>query len=250
VKSSFAIFFLASSLCYAQSELHSKAVAETQVEKVAVNSATDAQVNGPANESVLKLDDTGDVNVKRSYDWVFGVKFQNFQPSGKMTSADKSGVYLSDISSFYLPSLEFGIRKLGNETKTSVWHWDVLGHVGYANQKSVINLASPTEDPEARLTTLLYDLTFAFDYELADSNWGLDAGLGYGNLSYSHSGNSSFSQFSEQAAFRSASVGAHYNARGNWQILGNYVNRNLMDEDSRTINMPTDSLELGTRLVW
>jgi hypothetical protein len=227
---------------HAESELRSKAISETtqQTPGVEQKAASDAQIT----DGVLSLEDPTPQEPKRSYDWIFGLKVQNFQPSGILKSKE-SEVLLSDVSSYYLPSLEAGIRRVGGVDETAVWHWGVLGHAGYASQESEAYWLSL--DSDSRLNTLISDLGLYLDYEIG-SRWGANTSFGIGSLTYSHTGGSSFSQFSKQATFRFAGFGFHVYAPAKWQIFVNYMNRNLTSED--LFAMPTDSVELGTRYVW
>lgn len=241
----------------AATELRVKAMQEAQAPRVIQKSATDAQITDTNLTSaatsedgygVLILNDPSPQNIKRSYNWVLGVKVQNYQPTGLLTSKDTPGVQLSDISAFNMPSLEFGVLGLGNNPEKTDWSWGVLGHVGYGSQKSEVAFYTSTVEDNARLNTLLSDLGVSFDFELGP-RWGLSSSLGMGLVTYSHTGSTSFSQFSEQASFRFATLGAYANVMSRWQIFTTYSNRNLMNND-KLIAIPTDSAELGTRLIW
>jgi hypothetical protein len=199
----------------------------------------------PAGTSRLELPPSAP---RRTFNWVFGVKVQKFQPTGQLKAPGAFRFNLSRQSPFYLPSLELGTRFKGPENETGIYHWGILAHGGYTAQDSYVFLYNHPPDSSAKLTTLLSDIGLNGDFEQFDSHWGVDAAAGLGMLGYSQSGISNSNEVSDQSAFRYVSFGAHSKIENNWQVFLLYTNRNLLSESR--IELPTDSLELGTRFIW
>lgn len=244
----FLTIFLVTIQVHADNELRLKALKEAEAPRVQQEKASEATVEVDTENApgVLTLEDPTPNLKTRTYDWIFGLKVQSYQPSGQLSSPETT-YYLSEQSPYFLPSLEFGIRFAGPETETAQWKWGLTGHGGYSSQESRVTFYSSNEDA-GKLTTLLTDVGLIVEQNFLGRDWGWHVGAGAGSVTYSHSGSSSFSQLSETATYRFAAAGVHWNLPS-WQVLLTYNNRNLIQEDE-LISIPTDSVELGTRFIW
>lgn len=237
---------LVATVAMADNELIIKAAQEVESPRVPQTVASDVGLNADSVSMLILKDPTPDFKT-RSYDWVIGVKVQSFQPSGELRGYNTVRFRLENQSAFYLPSLELGLQfNLANQQ----WSWGLLTHAGYSSQNSLVSFSDKTQDPEARLTTLLTDAGLHVAYEPTLANWGFQSDLGAGVINYSQTGTSAYSKVSRESNFEFLSFGLHANFPKNWQVLLSYVNRNLINKQNSEIFLPTDSVELGTRFLW
>ncbi len=242
------IFFalLVATVAMADNELLNKASQEVESPRVAKTVASDVGLN-PDSISLLVLKDPTPEFKTRSYDWLLGVKVQSFQPSGELRGYNTVPYRLENISAFYLPSLELGLQFNLAPPK---WKWGLITHAGYSSQNSLVSFSDQTLDPEARFTTLLTDVGFHLAFDPAPDSWGFQSDLGAGVINYSQTGSSAYSKVSRESNFEFFSAGLHASFPKSWQVLLSYVNRNLLNPQNSEIFLPTDSVELGTRLSW
>ena len=236
---------LIATVAMADNQLKLKAMNEAEAPRVTKELANDVAIPSDS-KSILSLTDPTPEFKYRSYDWLLGVKVQNFQPSGELQGYNTAPYRLENVSAFYLPSLEFGLRFKAS----SQWHWGSLSHVGYSSQQSLVSFTDKTQDPQARLTTILSDVGLMLDYEPLPESWGFQTSFGIGVINYSQAGSSAYTKVSRDSTFEFFSVGAHIDASQKWQVLLSYVNRNLLKAQPSGIFLPTDSAELGTRFIW
>ncbi len=233
-------------LARANNELKLKAISEVESPRVLKKSANDVSIHSDG-QSILTLSDPTPKMRTRSYDWLLGVKVQSFQPSGQLQSDSTTTLSLENIPSFYLPTLEMGLRFQSSHPQ---WHWGPLVHAGFSSQASLVSFKDQTQDPEARLTTLLSDGGLMLDFEPQPDSWGVFSSAGVGVINYSQSGSSSFSKITEDATFQFFSAGLHFHMNTKWQVLISHMNRNLINPEASKVFMPSDSTELGTRFLW
>ncbi len=237
---------LVATVAFANNELISKASQEAESPRVHQTVASDVGLNSNSTSLLILKDPTPEFKT-RSYDWLLGVKVQSFQPSGQLQGYNTVPYRLENMSAFYLPSLEFGLQF---KAPSQHLKWGFLLHAGYSSQQSLVSFSDKTQDPEARLTTLLTDVGFHLAFEPTPGSWGFQSDLGVGVVNYSQTGSSAYSKVSRESNFEFFSAGMHINAPKNWQVLLSYVNRNLLNPQTSEIFLPTDSIELGTRLAW
>lgn len=241
------IFFalLIATVAMADSELKLKAISEAETPRQVRTTATDVAIP-QSTDGILSLQDPTPEFKIRSYDWLLGLKFQSFQPSGQLQSKKTQTVNLDTASSFYLPSLELGLRFPISEPQ---WHWGVVAQGGYNSHPTSVIYTDKSQDPEGQLTTILSDIGLTLEYD-PSAYLGLQASTGAGVINYSQTGASSYSKITEDSTFQYFSVGLHLSAGSHWQVLLSYMNRNLLKPDVSKVSLPTDSAELGTRFLW
>lgn len=215
--------------------------------------------------TTLQLKDPFQKPPVRKWNWIAGLRIQQYQPRGRVKLEYTSGVKLEQNPVINLPGLEFGINSSAFSYGSVAYWFSGTTHFSYASQESRLNFLSGYAESNTRLITSIFDVLGTIQLGLVNkdflplsneyssdsySAWRIHLGLGYGNLYHTQTSSNSYARFNERLDFLSGLIGISYDVSQSWQIFANEHRREKLAQNESSLEVQNDNLELGTRFLW
>jgi hypothetical protein len=225
-------------------QLRKLALAETQLEGKAQDSATTARTEG-----MLSLKDPRPEVITRSWKYSFGFTLQNFQPEGSVKS-DLVGTFdLGNAAQTILPAIELGALSPLLTTGPLKWRLGGKGKFAYSSQKNDVILPSGYAPDDTRLNTSMASVGPAFTVQGDRLSWlALTGNYLFGDLNYTQTSSSDMATFSKHAGFTSLGLGLQFQLTKSWALSTEWSERKIRSDE--TIALQRNNFELGTNITW
>lgn len=229
--------------------LRDQAIAENQTEGMTQKSATDAQVPS----GMLTLKDPRPEVITRTWKLFAGLKAQNFQPRGSV-STDEVGTFdLGANDSTFMPGLVLGVMspEMKSEYTGAVWfRYGLRGDAAFSSQKTNVTFPSGYTVNDNRLNTTLFAVGPAFSLQASRLSWlAFTFAPQYGTLNYTQTSSNEYARFSKQTAYMALNYGLDFQIGNKWSVFTEYSQRSLRDSHQE-IAIQKDNFELGTKVSW
>jgi|GEM_PF-1664285 hypothetical protein len=225
-------------------QLKKMALAETSIEGKEQKSATNARTEG-----MLSLKDPRPEIITRSWQYLFGLTLQSFQPQGTVQTSLAGEFDLSNNDSTVLPAIEFGAMSPLMATGPALWRVGGKAKLAYSSQKIDVTLPSGYEVDDARLNTSMLSVGPAFSVQHERLNWlALTGTYQFGDLNYTQTSSTELANFSKHGGFESVGLGLQFQLTKGWAVSTEWSDRKLRSDE--TIALQKNNFELGTSVTW